>query len=266
MPASSPGERVARPAAIISAVLFSTFTAEGSAPSADSVVSNSASAVSAARRKGVAPISFMRVLFRFTFLVIFALMFAPFATSFFTSSRLLIVPEPSGDGSLSPTPGRRTTVMAWSGVYPVRSALGLAPASRRAAARSKCAFITASSSALTPALGNGPPYRRRGPSTGMVSFTSAPAFEQHASDIETALPHGKEQRRETRRHPRTHIRTGGDELLNHGRVALSGGPHQGGLTARLVFGIDARATGQEHFYGRERAGPRRGHQRSLAAR
>jgi len=63
-------------------------------------------------RKGVAPISFMRVLFRFTRLVIFALTFAPFATSFFTSSRLLTVPDPSGAGSLSPTPGRRTTVIA----------------------------------------------------------------------------------------------------------------------------------------------------------
>ena len=93
-------------------MLFSTFVSDGSAPSADSVRISAVSAVSAASRNGVAPSSFKRVLLRFTRLVIFALTFAPRATSFFTSSRLVIVPDPWGAGSLSPMPGSRTTVIA----------------------------------------------------------------------------------------------------------------------------------------------------------
>ena len=66
---------------------------------------------------GVAPISFRRVLFRFAFLVIRAFeVRAVAATSFFTNSRLVMFPDPSGGGSLSPTPGLRTAVIAWSTV------------------------------------------------------------------------------------------------------------------------------------------------------
>ena len=45
---------------------------------------------------GVAPISLRRVLFRFAFFVIRAFTLAPFAASFFTSSRLVIVPGAIG--------------------------------------------------------------------------------------------------------------------------------------------------------------------------
>ena len=44
----------------------------------------------------------------FTFFVIRAFRFAPCSTSFLTISRLVIVPEPCGAGSLSPPPGLRT--------------------------------------------------------------------------------------------------------------------------------------------------------------
>ena len=113
MPASSPGERVPSPAAAISGVLLSAFGSSGSAPSAASVLINSASAVRAASRNGVAPSSFRRVLFRFARLRHPARSRPRHApTSFFTSSRLLILPDPSGAGSLSPMPGLRTAVIA----------------------------------------------------------------------------------------------------------------------------------------------------------
>jgi hypothetical protein len=69
---------------------------------------SSASSVSDARKNGVAPVSFARVLLRFGFFVMRALTFAPFATSFCTSSMLDMLPDPAGAGSLSPTPGLRT--------------------------------------------------------------------------------------------------------------------------------------------------------------
>ena len=66
--------------------------------------------------KGVAPTSLRRVLHKFARLVMRALTSAPAATSFLTSSRLLMLPDPSGAGSLSPTPGLRTGTIAWSTV------------------------------------------------------------------------------------------------------------------------------------------------------
>ena len=48
---------------------------------------------------------------KFTRLVMRAFTFAPRFTSFLTSSRLVILPDPCGAGSLSPTPGLRTIVI-----------------------------------------------------------------------------------------------------------------------------------------------------------
>jgi len=62
----------------------------------------------AAIKKGVAPLIFSSVVLIFPLLVIRAFTFAPCATSFLTSSRLVILPEPTGAGSL---PGFRTHVI-----------------------------------------------------------------------------------------------------------------------------------------------------------
>jgi hypothetical protein len=107
---------VAIPAAAMSAVVLSPFVSLVSAPSAANVFSSSASAVRAASMNGVAPTSLKRVLAKFARRVILAFRFAPAAASFFTSSMLLSVPDPSGAGSLSPTPGLRTDVIACSTV------------------------------------------------------------------------------------------------------------------------------------------------------
>ncbi len=70
---------------------------------------NSASAVRAANRNGVAPIVFKLVNPTETFLVIRALTFAPLSTSFFTNSRLVMLPDSVGSRDrLSPRPGLRT--------------------------------------------------------------------------------------------------------------------------------------------------------------
>ena len=64
------------------------------------------------------PISFQRVLVRLLRRVMRASIFAPFATAFLANSRLVMVPEPSGPGSLSPMPGSRTYTIMCSTVYP----------------------------------------------------------------------------------------------------------------------------------------------------
>src|SRR6185369_18055922 len=120
-PASSPGERVPSPAAAIRGVLLSAFGIRGSAPRAASARINSASAVLAAKKKGVAPFVLRLVSPTLTFLVMRALMFAPLSTSFLTSSRLVIFPEPCGEGSLSPPPDLRTQEIACNAVQPGRA-------------------------------------------------------------------------------------------------------------------------------------------------
>ena len=134
VPASSPGERVPSPAAAISGVELSSFVSSGSAPSAASVRISSASAVLAARKKGVAPRVFRLVSPRFTFFVMRVFKFAPRAASFLTSSMLVIVPDPCGAGLLSPPPGLRTLVITCRAVKPATAAFGSAPASSRVAA------------------------------------------------------------------------------------------------------------------------------------
>jgi len=80
-------------------------------------------------QKGVAPISLRLVKPNAIFFVIRALRFAPFATSFLINSTLVMLPDPSGAGSLSPPLGFRTEGIACSTVYPGPLAFGSAPES-----------------------------------------------------------------------------------------------------------------------------------------
>ena len=196
MPASSPGERVARPAATISGVLFSTFVSDGSAPSATSAFISSASAVSAARRNGVAPSSFKRVLFRFTRLRHPRVDVRACATSFFTSSRLVIVPEPSGPGSLSPTPGLRTyydhVQRRVAGSIGVRIGAGVEQLCRQLEMRVR--------DGQEQRRGAGPDGRHPreasgGSVTWTASLTSSAGLQQRSDHVDVSLSHRKEQRR-----------------------------------------------------------------------
>jgi len=112
VPPSSPADRVPSPAATISGVAPSAAGIFGSAPSGTKKRISSESAVSAARQKGVAPMLLRLVRPKLIFFVMRVLMFAPFAANFLIGSRLVMLPEPPGAGSLSPPPGLRMEGMA----------------------------------------------------------------------------------------------------------------------------------------------------------
>ena len=76
---------------------------------------------------------------------------------------------------------------------------------------------------------------------------------------------GEEERRETGGKTRMNVRPRGDQRLHDRRVPFGGRPHQRGLAARLVFGVDRGASREQGFEDRQRAGARGGHQRCLAA-
>ncbi len=80
-----------------------------------------------------------------------------------------------------------------------------------------------------------------------------------------AFADGEEERREPGGKTRVHVRPGADQRLHDRRVPFGGRPHQRGLSARFVLGVNP-GTGREQSFGdRQSAGPRRSHQRCLAA-
>src|SRR5882672_10759485 len=220
VPASSPGERVASPAAAIRGVLLSAFGTSGSAPKAASVLINSASAVRAASRKGVAPSSLSRVFDKFARFVILAFTFAPRAASVFTSSILLMFPDPSGAGSLSPTPGLRTAVIAWRIVYPGRLAFGSAPAST---SWRQSPAVAAPASALDR--------------YGLVHVR--PCLQQDPNDVGAPFSDGKQQRRKPGGQTVVKIGSDLDEHLHNPRVTFRRRPHQGRLPAPIIFIVNS---------------------------
>ena len=205
VPASSPGERVPRPAAAISGVLLSAFGSSGigaergQRPHQLGVGGQRGQQERrrADRRSGACcP--------RFTFLVIRAFTFAPVRHQLLRRARgWSCCPTRPAAGSLSPTPGLRTHGDRVERGVAGRSAFGSAPASSSSAASSKCAFVTArSSGAGARAAAAGRRSRAGVPSTGIVSLTSAPAFSSDADDVDAAFADGEEQRREAGRQAR----------------------------------------------------------------
>ena len=228
---------------------------------------NGASAVSAASRNGVAPISLKLVLFKFRRFVIGLFRSAPWALSRLTRSRLVIAPDPSGDGSLSPTPDLRTLDRAWSAVYPGRSAFGSAPAFSSSAASSKCPFQTATSNALEPAIHPSPARQRLAPGRrsldGLVDVGAR--LQESAHDAGLPFPHGEEQRSKSRVERRPEIGAGLDELFDGLDMAFCRCPHQRRLSAPAFRRVHVGAAGDECPDHRDPARARRGHQRGFPA-
>ena len=137
VPGSSPGDDVPTPAATMIGVVLSSFGSSGSAPSSASSRIRPASPVRAASRNGVPPRKLSRVIPAGGRLVTRALTSAPAATILRTNSRLVMLPEPLGDGLLLPAmPALRTQDTWWSAVQPREATLTSAPLSTSSAASS----------------------------------------------------------------------------------------------------------------------------------
>src|SRR5262245_35659523 len=164
------------------------------------------------------------------------LTFAPRLTISRTKSALERRPDPAGGaGSLmSLESGFRTPAIMWSGVNPVRTSFGSAPASINAIATSKWPFCTASIRGLV-----GSP---RAPASHAPTRSAAHTLrrlrhrihigargQKGAHCIQVATAHGKEERLKPGVDCRVNVGSSIDQSADDRRVSFGRRPHQGGL-------------------------------------
>ena len=132
--------------------------------------------------------------------------------------------------------GFRTPAIMWSGVNPVRTSFGSAPASISAIASSKWPFCTASIK-RTGARSSGRARTRPAPasSAGRALWTLHHRIhigarrEKRAHGVEVAPTHGKEERRKPGVECRVDVGSGIDQRADDRGVPLGRRPHQGRL-------------------------------------